>query len=286
MYFYTINITAMKNILIPTDLTDCTEDAIKYAIKFLVKSNSKLFFYHLSENMKPEDIGYMKDFIQRIFSEINIDINKIQTEYISEKADFSNEHIKKIIKKHSIDLVIICSHHDAFHTTFFGSLLSDMINESSCPVLSIPHNYNSFKMDRIGFASELFDLKKRIKAIIPFAKLFNATIEVFHVYPVYPQVVDIEKFNTKKVLDKIKLENDYDKINFHFVKTNIDNEPVKGIRKYINTNKPDLLVMSHKPRGLFDKLAFDSGATVSVVKTSPVPILAFNKNSSSKMMSC
>ena len=274
----------MKNILIPTDLTDCTRDTLKYAINFSVKSNSKLFFYHISESLKTEDTGYMKDFIQRIFSEINVNLNQIQTEYIAEKGDLSNENIKKIIKKHSIDLVIICSHHDGFRTTFFGSLVSDMINEVSCPVLSIPHNYNSFKMDHIGFASELFDLKKRIKAIIPFAKLFEATIEIFHVYPVYPQEVDIEKYNAKKVLDNIKLENNYDKINFHFIKTNFDNEPVKGILKYINTNKPDLLVMSHKPRGLFDKLALDSGTTAVVVKTSPVPILAFNKKSTSRMM--
>jgi len=273
----------MKNILIPTDLADCTKDTLKYAIHFSVKSNSKIFFYHSSETIKSGDTDELKDFVQRVFFDVDIDINQVQVEYITEKGLFSNDHIKKIIKKHSIDLVMICAHHDGFHTTFFGSLFSEIINEVSCPVLSIPHDYSSFKMDRIGFASELFELKRRIKSIIPFARLFDATVEIFHVYPVYPQIVDVEKINKEKELERIKRENNYEKISFSFIKTPFDNEPVKGILKFLNSNKPDLLVMAHKPRGLFDKLALDSGATISVEKTGSVPILAFNKKAITKI---
>jgi nucleotide-binding universal stress UspA family protein len=275
----------MKNILIPTDLTDCTRSTLKYAIRFSSISNTKLFFYHISEKPKMVAGKYLKEYINSVFSEKNIEIDKVQTEFIVETGEFSNQKIKRIIKKYSIDLVIMGASHDAFKNTFFGSYVSDLINEVSCPVLSIPHGiYKGFKMQHIGFASELFDLKKRIKAIIPFAKLFNSEIEVFHVYPVYPEQVDVHKFNAEKILDQIKHENDYDKITIDFIKTSFDNEPVKGITKYINNNKPDLLVMSHKPRGLFDKLTFDSGTTASVVKTSSIPILLFNKKSTRRLM--
>ncbi|HNW98298.1 MAG TPA: universal stress protein [Bacteroidales bacterium] len=272
----------MKNILIPTDLSDCTRDTLKYAIKFSVKSNTKLFFYHISE--KAGITSYMKDFIGKIFSEMNIDMNSFQAEYITDKGDFTNEKIKRTIKKNDIDLVIMGASHEAFRNTFFGTFVSDLINEVGCPVLSVPHGYKGNGIETIGFASELFDLKKRIKEIIPFAKLFDANIEVFHVYPVYPKVVDIETFNVEKVLTQIKKENDYEKISLHFIKTGFDNEPVKGIMKYLNTNKPDLLVMSHKPRGLFDKLSLDKGATTSVIKSSSFPILALNKKSKKKIM--
>jgi len=275
----------MKNILIPTDLSDNTKDTLKYAVKFsLKKVNTKLFFYYSSEEKKAENTIYLKDYIQTVISEIDIEPTQIDIEYISDKGHFSNEQIKKIIKKHSIDLVIICSSHDGFYTTFFGSLFSEMINGARCPILSIPHNYNGFKLDKIGFASELFDLKRRIKLIIPFAKLFNASVEIVHVYPVLPQIVAVEKIKKEKELERIKKENDYDKISFFFIKTTFDNEAVKGILKYINSNNPDLLMLSHKPRGLFDKLALDSGATESVEKKSSVPILVFNKKSISKII--
>ena len=127
-------------------------------------------------------------------------------------------------------------------------------------------------------------MKRRIKLIIPFAKLFNASVEIVHVYPVFPQIVAVEKIKKEKELERIKKENDYDKISFLFIKTTFDNEAVKGILKYINSNNPDLLMLSHKPRGLFDKLALDSGATESVEKKSSVPILVFNKKSISKII--
>jgi len=275
----------MKNILVLTDLSDNTKDTLKYAIKFSFKKvNIKLFFYYSSEEIKAENTVCLKIYIQTILSEINIEPCQIDVEYISDKGHFTNEQIKKIIKKHSIDLVVICSKHDGFYTTFFGSLFSEMINGARCPILSIPNNYNTFRLDKIGFASELFDLKRRIKLIIPFAKLFNASVEIVHVYPVFPQIVAVEKIKKEKELERIKKENNYDKISFLFIKTTFDNEAVKGILKYINSNNPDLLMLSHKPSGLFDKLALDSEATESVEKKSSVPILAFNKKAISKLM--
>jgi nucleotide-binding universal stress UspA family protein len=168
--------------------------------------------------------------------------------------------------------------------TFFESHVSELINEISCPVLSVPHDYHDLQVDRIGYATELYDLSERIKEIIPFARLFKANIEAFHIYPVFPQEVDVEKFNVKAALSKLSKDNHYDKINLHFIKTLHDNQPVSGIREFLNTYKPDMLVMCHKPRGLFDKLILDTGTTNALVKTSPVPILALNQKTACRIM--
>ena len=275
----------MKNILIPTDLSDNTKDILKYAITFSLKQvNIKLFCYYISEEIKAENTIYLKEYIKNVLMEINIESCKLEIEYISEKGYFSNEQIKKIIKKHSIDLVIICSHHDGFYTTFYGSLFSEIINGTNSLVLSIPSNYSTFKLERVGFVSELYDLKRRIKYIIPFAKLFAALIEIIHVYPVFPQIVDVEKIRKEKELERIKKENNYDKLNFLFIKTSFDNEIVKGILKYINLNNPDLIVIPHKPSGLYDKLALESVNMNSVDKKNFVPILAYNNKSISKII--
>jgi nucleotide-binding universal stress UspA family protein len=274
----------MKNILIPTDLTKCTSKTLEYAIILAMKSISKLFFYHISEKQNLGFEDYFRGCIKQKTEKLKIDFDQLQAEFISETGAFSNEHFKKIIKQHKINLLVIEAGHDSHKTTFFGSYVTDLINEISCPVLSVPHESGEFKIENIGFASELFDLPKRIKAIIPFAKLFNANIGVFHVYPVYPQEVDVKKYDKEKVLGKIKKENNYENISIQFVKTAFDNEPVTGIRKYLSTAKPDLLVMFHKPRGLFDKLFLDEGATPSLLKTSQVPMLALNKKSFLKIM--
>lgn len=272
----------MKNILIPTDLTESATNTLKYAIQLGHKSDSKMFFYHQGNDEAKND-PYFGDFIKSLYEELKIKFDSSQNHLIFERGEFSNEHIKKIIQKHKVKFVIMGASHEGFEKTFFGSYVSELINELSCSVLAIPHGHTDFKMERIAFASELFDLSTRLGYIIDFAKLFHAHIEVFHVYPVYPSHVDMKKFDPNKVLEKLKTQFEYDPISLHLIQTSYDNEIITGIKKYLNSNHPDLLVMFHKPRGWFDKLAFDEGTTPSMIKSSPVPILALNKKSTIKI---
>ena len=274
----------MKNILIPTDLTDCTQNTLKYAISLSANSSTKLHFYHANATAEQGIQEYAHKFIKDIFTELHIDFESSHSEFIIENVHFSNAQIKGAIEKYNIDLVIMGASHEGLRTTFFGSHVSELIHEVDCPVLSIPHGYTDISINRIGYATELYDLTERIKEIVPFARLFDATIEAFHVYPVFPLVVSIEKYDVKNALSLLHKENNYDKINLHFIKTPFDNEPVTGIRQFIKSYKPDMLVMCHKPRGLFDKLLMDTGATLSVVKTSPIPILALNQKTACKIM--
>ena len=173
---------------------------------------------------------------------------------------------------------------EGLKTTFLGSHVSELINIISCPVLSVPHEVLDSNIDRIGYATELFDIAPRIAEIVPFARLFNASIEAFHVYPVFPQTIDIETFDVKKSVLQLRTENQYEKINLHFIRTPLDNEPIKGILEFLTVYKPDLLVMCHKPKGLFDKLLDGSGATISVVESSSIPILALNQQTACKLL--
>ena len=274
----------MKNFLIPTDLSECTKSTIKYAVNLGIKSKAKLFFYHANEKKEISNSVIIKDLVKKSFSDLNVNFKDFQTEFITEACDFSNQNILKLSADYSIDLIIMGASHDGIKTTFFGSHVSDFINDANCPVLSVPHSYNYTDIDTIGFASTLYDLKTRIKEIIPFARLLNAGIEIFHVYPVFPQKVDVKKYNSEKILAQIKFEYSYDKINFCLIKTPFMNEPVTGIREFVNSHNPDILVMYHKPRGLFDKLVLDFGTTISVVKTSPVPVLALTRKTACKIM--
>lgn len=269
----------MKNILIPIDITDGAKGSVKFAIKLSVRSNSKLFFYYVSESSTSDIKAECYDFVKQNFSEINVDINTIDTEIVTANDVISNHSIKKITIEYSIDLVVLSVHYSGFYKTFFDSRLSELINKINCPVFTIPQTYRYSNIYRIGFASELFDLKRRIKMIVPFAKLFDATVEVFHVYPIFPQIIDVAKINKEKEICRIRKENKYENINFCFIRTDYENESDKGIFKYITANKPNLLVMSVKSNGFFDKLDPEIAAI-----TSSVPILAYNKKSTSKLI--
>jgi len=267
----------MKNLLIPTDLNPITQNTLKYAISLCIKSNMKLFIYIANSANTQFTNEYATKYIKNIYGELNQKFEITQTEILIEDTFFSNAQLKEVTDKLNIDLVIIGLKQQSLKTTFFESHVSDLIDELNCPVLSIPQSYIDTNIERIGYATELYDISERIKEIVPFAKLLGASIEAFHVYPVFPQNIDIEKYDMKNSLDVLRNELNFEKINLHYIKTLFDNETVSGIREFLKIYKPDILIMYHKPRGIFDKLVMDGGSTNVIVKASPVPLLALNQ---------
>lgn len=275
----------MKNIFVPIDFSGSYRNILKYAISLGLQSNSRFVFYHAGTRITEDTRKQANKMIQDVFSELKGDPEKNLFEVILEEEIFSNEGIIAQAKKHNADLVIMGSSTDGMKHTFYGSHLSGFIDEINIPVIAVPHDYHEIAIDRIGYATELEDLSVKIREIIPFAKRTGASIEAFYVYPVFPTETDLDKFDVKNVLYLLKKENEYEKIDIHFVKTNHDNELVEGIHEFIRTYKPDLLVMCHKPRGWFDKLIlFDSGVTPAVAGDCPIPVLALNRCSACRLL--
>lgn len=261
----------MKNVLIPANLSHEMHGALKYAISLGVKNSSRLFFY-MSHDNKETVTHYIDD----IYSSLGFSVTESLREIIVDAGQLDDAKIKQAVETYDIEILFIGASHEAFNTTFFGTTISELIGSLKCSVLSIPYGYNNSRLDRIGYATELSDFHHKIKDIVPFARLFNASIEACHVYPVFPQKINVAKYDVKHALSQVRNENDFEKINLHFIKTPFNNEPVRGIREFIRVYKPDLLVMCHRPRGIFDILTMEVSASEAVVKISPIPILALN----------
>ena len=274
----------MKNIFIPTDFSESNRNVLKYAVSIGSASKSRFTFFHAGVKISEDSKKLAERKIREVYSEMRIDHEEYPFSLIFEEGLFSNELIGTFAKKEESDLLLIGSSKEGMKHTFFGSSLSGLIDGINIPVIAIPHDYHEVKIERIGYATELEDLAVKIREIVPFAKRTNASIEAFYVYPVFPEEVDLDKYDLKGSLEMLRKENGYDKIDIHFVKTNYDNALVEGIHEFIRIYKPDLLVMCHKPRGWFDKLIlFDSGATPAVARDCPVPVLALNRESACKL---
>ncbi len=266
----------MKNILVPTNLSHNSDNVLKYAILLAVKGDYKLMFYIANINKPVLTKEYALKHIGNIYKALNLDPKRVETELIIEDTFFSNTEIKRVIDKHDINLVLIETHPKLYKNTFYDTQIIDLIDNAHCPVLLVWPDHADTSIDRIGYATELYDLSDRIKEIMPFVKKMDASVEVFHVYPVYPQSVDLNEYNVKNALSLLKEESNYEKINLYFVKTNANNEIVEGISEFLKVYKPDMLVLYHSPREIFDKLLMDSGTTLSVLKVSRIPVLILN----------
>ncbi|HEX2935382.1 MAG TPA: universal stress protein [Bacteroidales bacterium] len=266
----------MKNILVPTNLSHNSDNVLKCAIHLGINGGYKLFFYIANINNPVLTKEYALKHIANIFKALNLDPAHVQTELIVEDTFFSNTQIKSIIDKFSINLVLLETHPKVYKNTFFDTQVLDLIDNAQCPVLLIAPDCKDVSIERIGYATELYDLSARLNEIMPWVKKLGASVEAFHVYPVYPQNVDLKEYNVKEALSLVREDNAYEKINLYFIKTDRNNEIVEGISEFLNIYKPDMLVMYHSPMGILDKLLMDSGTTLSVLKVSRIPVLILN----------
>jgi nucleotide-binding universal stress UspA family protein len=259
------------NILIPTDFSTAAEHAALFALKLNQLKATKFIFLHggSSEGAK-EKLDHFSAKIQKHSVHGNIEfINIVRDEAPDDKL------LNEIIKEFSIELVIRGTEgRDGFVESLFKSNTFHVINNIQCPVITIPETFELRPIKKIGYASDLTMLAKEMNHIIPIAKALNVSIDIVHVYPVFPQVIDIAKYNTTEALHTLHDEFNYQKFEFVFIETEKDNHTLAGLNQYIAENNPDMLALFTRERSLFDKI-LDPSLTANLATHAEIPVLSF-----------
>ena len=190
----------MKTILVPTDFSECSADAVKYAIHFAEKTQRKLLFFHSTFILIPTR-GTAAAYLNAVKSEKELKL-RILTEFIDKtyhslkkKRDVNNTKflvafetsviagITKTINDQFIDLIIIGTHGaSGFRKLFIGSNTATVIERCYCQVLAIPHNYKFDGIKTIAYAcADLNNLKKELKQVIKISQKLEASLAIFYI---------------------------------------------------------------------------------------------------------
>lgn len=260
----------MKRVLIPTDFSSISDNAIEYAHELSNDIVQEVVILHANAKIGDEFIKLNKE-VNRLFE-------KFRVEIINTEKPFNSEMINEIVRDKFIDFMIMGTSGDegSLGKKIFGSNTSSIIDDLKCPLIAVPPHYKNKGISTIGYASDFTDLDKEMKEVIAFAKMFNASVEVLHVVPVYPDIYDTEKINIEVLLDEIKIREAYPKIDYVREETFGDNQIRKGIELFTEHTHPDLMVMFHEKREGIDKL-FAASATERVLTHLEVPLLVLSK---------
>lgn len=285
----------MKTILVPTDFSDNAFKAMQYAIRFANKTGSRPVFFRATDTIVPETapVHLYHELVNSDIEENTEELRRqVEQAYaaigitpVSESYGIDVEYgaFKKMIhvaiEKHKADMIIMGTQGaSGLKKVFFGSNTANLFTEVDIPVLAVPANAPLTEdITKIGYASDLTDFGDELAAIIAFAKPLGATIDLFHVYPVYPQLVDISKFDKEKTLNLLTAKFDYNKLHISLIQTEYDNDIVTGIEQYVEKEKPSLLVMFTHERSWFDKI-FNPSISQSVAFGTKTPLLVFKKS--------
>ncbi|MCS7019587.1 MAG: universal stress protein [Cytophagales bacterium] len=284
----------MKTILVPTDFSDNALKAMQYAIRFANTTSSRLVFFRATDTIVPETAPVhlyhelVKSDIEENTEELKQQVSKAyalsgitpapDSYSLSVEYGAFKNMIHVAIKNYHVDLIIMGTQGaSGLKKVFFGSNTASLFTQVDIPVLAVPADASTdTTITKIGYASDLTDFGDELAKVVAFAKPFNAAIELFHVYPVYPQLVDVNKFDKEKVLKTLIAKFDYSNLHITFIQTEYDNDIIAGIEQYVTQEKPSLLVMFTHERSWFDKL-FNPSISQSVAFGTKTPLLVFKK---------
>ena len=180
-------------------------------------------------------------------------------------------NIIRTAKKHKADLIVVGTHgKTGLKKVLFGSVTTSLIEESTIPLIAVPHNFEFQNIDKIVYASDMKKLTKEINKLIPIAIGLNAKIEVLF----------LDYLNESRIRE-LQFDTMLSKKQFKNIELNI--QPIKSkseisnyLTKYISKKENLILAMFPESRTVFDKLFFQS-KTENIAYRIKKPILSIQK---------
>ncbi|NNC49147.1 MAG: universal stress protein [Flaviramulus sp.] len=261
----------MKHILLPTDFSENSYNAIKYALQLY--KNEVCTFYLLNtytpiiydveyvlgapaqfglgdaiRNTAQNNLSDLVDIIIKEFGENKK--HKIQTDA---RFDTLISGIKDYIKTHDIDVIIMGTKGaTGAKEILFGSNTVHVFKEIKCPILAIPSDFSFESPHEILFPTDLqVEFKNSdLKILKEIVETNHARLNAMHVSSGY-DLTEIQKTNKQK-LDTLFKNLAF---LFHHVKTM---GIIDAINEFQVKHKINLLVMINNKRSFFENLFFKS----------------------------
>ena len=263
-----------KNVLLLTDFSDSSRNAIKYAVKALGSKSSYTLlncyfcrtsastFIDINEMVHEESEYLLKKEQKWIADEFpDLDLNVELYSKYGRPVDVVKEYLND-----GIDLIVLGSKGRSKMENFFvGSSVSSIIPKVNVPVLCVPLEASYGAIDKVALANDLTSISKEsnLTVVRSLKNLFKCDIVSLSVRP-HGWEPNKEEF---EVLDRLS-ERKFIK-NVSIVE---DADTSTALITYCFQNKMDLLVVISKSRGFFQRL-FKRSISQEVLGQAEMPVL-------------
>ncbi len=279
----------MKNIVVGIDLKIHSINVFKYALQIAKAHFTDLTVaYVLSykstevnsiqipegmerdeayENFRLKKIQLVKAFIQRYhtqeFSQVKIDTVV--------RFGFPHEELSLIAKEQQADLMIV-GKFTKTGSLFFEDTSDKLVSWSYCPLLIIPEDTVFHDIKRIVYASDfILEDCASILYLKPWLDIFQANLICLHVCK---DTNDKEKAIRKSnILEQLFPQ---DNIRFRTVTGQVE----KGIDRYLELTKSDMVVTIHQNRNMWDSF-FKKSMSKAIAEDVKIPMIIFHQSNQS-----
>ena len=143
----------LKKVLLPTDFSDCSQEALKYAISMSAEFGADLVVLHvinqqlLTEGLNLPRVGSFQD----LETEMAKEAERQMDAFLKENPDLEEIRHQRLIrlgrpfleiigyaKDNAVDLIVIGTHgRSGIEHIIFGSTAEKVVRKAPCPVLTV-----------------------------------------------------------------------------------------------------------------------------------------------------
>lgn len=254
----------MKTILLPTDFSDNSLNAMHYAFQlfknvecnFHILNIQKASSYITDDLMAGSSTSVYTTLVSNAKEAIAELITSLEKLYKNDKhsfnaaIDYDNfiDGINQMCETKKVDLIVMGTHGATGLERFlFGSNTVRVLQRCDTPVLVIPQDCSYEPLLKMAFISDYLDFdENHIQELKDMANLFASKVEVLHV--IKEEDLSLVQLKNKHVIDK-SLGN----IDHTFI--NIEGETIYGaVSEYMEKHHVKLLAMMRRKHNFFERL--------------------------------
>ncbi len=274
----------MKTILVPTDFSNISKNAINYAVELAKLTKSKIILFHAfyvpivttdvmvippMEEIEESNLSVLKKIEKAIYKKHG---KKVIVECKC-KYGFPVDEINQFAKTNKVDLIVMGMHGSGeLAEKLIGSTTTSLIRKSACPVLAIDRKVKFKLIKKIALACdyEAIANTKIFEPLKEIVRLFKSHVNVINITPVDEKLPPVSK-----AIAGIKLEHALEDVNHTFWFAKNENV-VNGINDFVREKKMDLVVMIPRKHSLL-KSIFNEPETKRIAFHTKVPLLALHE---------
>ncbi len=274
----------MNTILAPTDFSDVSLNAVRYAAELAKLTGSKLILFNAYASppvafeipfVTPTDAAleeYSMDGLKKLEADLQQQFDfglKIERKCA---LGFEVDRINEIAETEKPDLIVMGMQGVGFlQEHLVGSTTTAFMRKSCCPVLAIHKNMLFKPIQKIALASdyEELDTDAVLQPLKELANMFNSHVYLLHVTPEFEMDSNLtERIQLNTSLKDLKHS-------IHSIRMEQGNSVVDEINAFVVKHGIDLVVMMPRHHLLIDNILFEP-ETKKMAFHAKVPLLSLH----------
>ncbi|WP_298899597.1 universal stress protein [uncultured Psychroserpens sp.] len=262
----------MKNILLPTDFSENSWNAIKYAVRFFENLDCNFYVLHVNKlsnlavndsplilNQDAIDTIYVKPTKQKLRNILKR-ISKLTTNhrkhkfYTLSEYNFFIESIRKTVDEKHIDCIVMGTKGTSgLEKIILGTNTADVITKVKCNTLAIPENAEFTIPREIAFPTD-FSLSSNLHVLQPISDIlerFKSVLRILHINK-NKVVLNNDQEKNKELLEDYFNHQDF---SFHYL---TDKKIERAIQCFVESRDINMICMVAKNLNYFQQILFHS----------------------------